>query len=456
MNGLRQPFAVCEHIRRKEWGMIKAAVIADDLTGGNAAGILLKKKGLDAVTYLNSGAECDDAPCCIFSTNSRGLEKQEAYDSVYRVTKALYGSGTQFFSKRIDSTMRGNVGAEIDGMLDALGSDVMAVCTPAYPDSGRTVEQGRLYVNQVLLADSALADDPKSRIAESRVSRVIQSQSVRKVWELAGDETAGTAEEISEKMDEAFKNGYRILVCDAKNNEDLEKMAQAIAVNSHRIITADPGVLTALTAGIVFGIQPAMSGHKVLAVVGSVNPAVKRQLETLWNSGLETGRILVCTKNLLNEESCKREIKRVMELVRAEKEHSVILTIAGDGIYPENRIEMTEELSVKINGIFGRIARKILEENREYKGLYTSGGDITFSVYRELGTRGIRVLDEILPLAVFGTLTGGEFQGLPVITKGGSQGDDRAIETCVRYLFEAVNSGSAENSKFLQPYNFKR
>ncbi len=69
-----------------------------------------------------------------------------------------------------------------------------------------------------------------------------------------------------------------------------------------------------------------------------------------------------------------------------------------------------------------------------------SGGDITIAAYEKFNARGIQVLDEVLPLAVYGWLMGGDFERLQVVTKGGSQGDYRAIEKYVRYLLDRVKN----------------
>ena len=101
--------------------MPQCAVIADDLTGGNATGVLLKQLNYRAITVLNTEnfkpeflGRCD---CVIYPTDSRSLSPEEAYRRVYDSTRLLSSPEVKVYSKRIDSTLRGNVGVEIDAML---------------------------------------------------------------------------------------------------------------------------------------------------------------------------------------------------------------------------------------------------------------------------------------------------------------------------------------------------
>lgn len=419
---------------------MKHVVIADDLTGANATGVLLKKEGLEAVTFLGRFPDTSDADACIFSTDSRGIDKAEAYKRVFCIANQLRKYPIRLFSKRIDSTMRGNAGAEIDGLLDALGSHWVAVCTPAYPDAGRTLEQGKLLVNGIQLTDSVIANDPKSMIHTSCVKEIISEQSKYAVYNLYEEEICGSCIRLSGKIDDIISKGYRIIVCDAVTNDHIENIAQAIALNKHLIITADSGVLAALSARKLVCPKVPVSDKKILAVVGSVNPAAKLQLEELWASSLGVGKITVNTKELIHEQSCNREICRiVLEALSVQNRYNV-LTVVSDGIYPENRIRLTEQISGRINDAFGIITLRILEESTFFKGLYTSGGDITKAVYDKLNAEAIRIQDQVLPLAVYGQLLEGKFPGLLVVTKGGSQGNNRAIEKCVRYLFDKIQT----------------
>lgn len=424
----------------KEERKMEHIVIADDLTGANAVSVLLRKYGINAVTWLEDNADLPCAEACVFTTDSRGLSGEEAYEKVLNLSRRFKESGTGMFSKRIDSTMRGNVGAELDGMLDALGRDVAAVCTPAYPDSGRTVENGILLIHGKPLSETELADDPKAQIVTSDIKDIICGQSKYKVYNIFSEDMQGSEKQLSEYLDAILNEGYRIIICDIKRNEDIVKLARVLRRNGHSFITADPGVLTAELAKENVRPQSKIFANKVLAVIGSVNVKTREQMEELWQSETGVGKVIVNTSQLVQCCRQKAEIQRVREEVKRLKDDCNIITIVGDGIYPEKRMEITEALSNVINDAFGNMTYGILTEWKCFRGLYTSGGDITRKVYDRCGVKGIQVLDEVLPLAVYGELIGSEFPNLKVITKGGSQGNRQAICQCVRYLLQHMEA----------------
>jgi uncharacterized protein YgbK (DUF1537 family) len=71
-------------------------------------------------------------------------------------------------------------------------------------------------------------------------------------------------------------------------------------------------------------------------------------------------------------------------------------------------------------------------------GLYTTGGDVTAAVLDALDARGLEVEEEVLPLAVAGAIVDGPWSGVPIVTKGGLVGDDRAAVVCVTQLARAA------------------
>jgi len=115
---------------------------------------------------------------------------------------------------------------------------------------------------------------------------------------------------------------------------------------------------------------------------------------------------------------------------------------------PENRLDLdsyaqrfnitTDDVSNFINNSLAEITYQILNRNTDFKGLYTSGGDITVAVSKRFQTCGIRLLDEVVPLASYGEFIGGEFHGLNVVTKGGMAGDKFALKNCIHFLKEKL------------------
>lgn len=432
--------------------MPQCVVIADDLTGANATGVLLKKMNYKAYTVMNEERielsmlnECD---CILYPTDSRGVDAEIAYNRVKNVCGLLKQEEVKVYAKRIDSTLRGNLGRETDAMLDCLGEDYVAVVAPCFPASGRTVIGGYMLVNGLPLHKTDIAIDPKTPVKISEVARLFEEQSKYPVSSIQMKDLMHGKHYLAEKIRECVDRGSRIIVLDCVTQEDLDLIADAVITSKLKIVSVDPGVFTATLARKQIVPTEKRRKSKILAVVGSVNPNTAKQMEELWLSQ-RTHNVFVNTKTLLTgEKEREAEIERVVKEILEECDRNNISTVTGDGIYPENRIDFKpymdkykcsmDEVTGIINSAFSEIAYRIFKAEETFQGLYTSGGDVTVAVCKKFQTAGLDLIDEVLPLAAYGRFLKGEFEGVHIITKGGSQGNQNAINTCITYLKEKL------------------
>ena len=116
--------------------MARLVVIADDLTGANANGVQLTGKGFSAETVLGElspdKAAQKEPDALLIPTSSRALPADEAYALVHDAVNKVKDAAIDLYSKRVDSTLRGNLGSETDAFLDALGDDRLAVVAPCF------------------------------------------------------------------------------------------------------------------------------------------------------------------------------------------------------------------------------------------------------------------------------------------------------------------------------------
>ena len=161
--------------------MPQCVVIADDLTGGNATGVLLKKMNYQVYTVMNTESmdlqALEDCDCVIYPTDSHGVAPEVAYERVYNICSLLKDDAVKVYSNRIDSTLRGNLGSETDAMLDCLGEDYIAIVAPCFPASGRIVVGGYMLVNGLPLHKTDIAIDPKTPVKVSEPAVLFQEQS---------------------------------------------------------------------------------------------------------------------------------------------------------------------------------------------------------------------------------------------------------------------------------------
>ena len=421
--------------------MQKYIVIADDLTGSNATCSLLKKIGLRAASILKlqNGMKYD-TDVISYSTGSRGLDKEEAYKRVSEAIKILKDKNVLVYNKRIDSTLRGNIGAEINAMLDNLENDRIAVVVPAYPDSKRIVVNKIMLVNGVLLENSDAGKDPKTPIKTSCVETLIQKDCKYSstYCELADIEQP--IEKLIKKIQKSTEKS-RVLIFDTVNNEDIIKISRAIIQSNINIITVDPGPFT-----LYFSKELQKKKHlekKILMLIGSVTETTKKQIEYILQ---EEDIFLVKMKaeSFFEKESCIKEIERVISFIKKGIESYELFLITTSPIGDEKKLDLkkiahklnttVEDVSKIIANTLTETAVRVLKETQKFEGVYSSGGDITIALLEKLKAIGVEIREEVIPLAAYGRIIGGDFSNLKLVSKGGMVGDETVIKLCLHKM----------------------
>ena len=431
--------------------MPQCVVIADDLTGANATGVLLKKMNYKAYTVMNAErielSTLSDCDCVLYPTDSRGVDAQIAYNRVQNVCNLLKNDEVKVYAKRIDSTLRGNLGSETDAMLDCLGEDYVAIVAPCFP-SWDQLQYSSYAAEFHLPAYTRRSQFSQKTEKVSEVEVLFREQSKYQVSSIYMKDLMHGKHYLANLMNDCVKSGSRIITLDCVTQEDLDLIADAVITSGLKVVAVDPGVFTATLSRKQIVPTQKKEKNKILAVVGSVNPNTTVQMEELWLSQ-RTHNVFVKTRELLeSDERRELEIARVTKEILDECDRNVISTVTGDGIYPENRIDFApymeryqcslDEVTGKINRAFAEITYRIFKAEPTFKGLYTSGGDLTVAVCQKFETAGLSLMDEVLPLAAYGQFLKGQFEGVHIITKGGSQGGRDAINRCVTYLKEKL------------------
>lgn len=432
--------------------MPQCVVIADDLTGANATGVLIKKLNYSSYTVMNTErlelSKLSGSDCVLYPTDSRAVDPVIAYNRVYNVAKLLKSDSVKVYSKRIDSTLRGNLGKETDALLDVLDNQAIAMVVPCFPEAKRILIGGYLLVNTVPLHRTEAATDPKNPVKTSLAQKLFEEQSEYPVASLYMNDLMLGKEHLVKRIMELKEAGNRIIVFDSVTQEDMDLIADSVIDSGVPFICVDPGSFTATVTRKLVVPRSQKRNYKILATVGSVNPVAKTQMDELFLAQ-RVFNVFVTTKELLeNDDRRNAETDRVVGEILSHCEDYEICTVIGDGIMPENRIDFTpyanryqcskDEVSERINNALAEITYRILKDNAAFRGIYTSGGDITVAVSRKFRTAGIRLLDEVIPLAAYGEFISGEFDGLKIITKGGMAGDRNAMNACMHYLKEKL------------------
>ena len=437
--------------------MPKILIVADDLTGANDTGVMIAQQGLRTCTILNAentGAntlpECD---CISHSTDSRGISAAEAYQRVFHAARRFGSPDTVLYSKRIDTTLRGNLGAETDAMLDALPGEHLAIIVPAFPHAGRIYAGGHLLVHGVPLYRTAAANDPKTPVTTASALVVYQKQSKRKIAEIHLEEMRQGEAFITKKLQSLYESGVRGVIFDAVQDDDLLLIAQSAVKSRLPFIAVDPGIFTAHVVSLLYKKQKERK-KKILFAVGSINDVAVRQTQKLIRRPDVCCVVLDTAKVLASAAGFEQEIRRATQEALLSGSSCDICCVCVSGVFPETRIDLNpyalqhnvsfDDISARLNRALAQVVRNILADDTAYEGLFACGGDVAVTVCNALEAYGVYPLDDVIPLAVYGRIAGGIRDGLHLITKGGMIGDDDTMLDCIAYLQNRFYSSGQE------------
>ncbi|HEX5808393.1 MAG TPA: four-carbon acid sugar kinase family protein, partial [Anaerolineales bacterium] len=162
-------------------GMTRLAIIADDLSSATDCGAQFVRSGLSVVVPLKNYSlppQAREAQVISVDTDSRSLSAELAYAKVGLATQQLAAEGWTHFYKSVDSTLRGNLGAEIEAVLDVVRPDC-AVIAPAFPKYGRTTVDGVQYLHGRPLHETEFGTDPTAPVKDADIARRLAEGSRR-------------------------------------------------------------------------------------------------------------------------------------------------------------------------------------------------------------------------------------------------------------------------------------
>lgn len=220
-------------------------VIADDFTGATDVASMLVRAGMPTVQVLGvPEGPLPRAEAVVIALKTRTIPAADAVAQSLQALAALQGAGArQIYFKycsTFDSTAEGNIGPVTDALMRALGTDFTIAC-PAFPENGRTVFRGHLFVGDELLSDSGMKQHPLTPMTDANLVRVLQAQTAQRVGLLRYDTLRTDAPSALAQLS---ADGVHIAVADAIDNSDLLALGEACA--ELPLITAGSGVALGL------------------------------------------------------------------------------------------------------------------------------------------------------------------------------------------------------------------
>ena len=246
--------------------------IADDFTGATDLANMLVREGMRTVQTIGVPATApQDVDAIVVALKSRTAPAAEAVaDSLAALSWLQQQGCRQFFFKycsTFDSTAKGNIGPVTDALLQALGSDFTIAC-PVFPETGRTLYRGHLFIQDQLLNESGMQNHPLTPMTDANLVRVLQQQTPSKVGLIAYPAVALGSEKIHAEIAGLRKQGVRMAIVDALENQDLYAIGAACA--ELPLVTGGSGIALGLPANFVKAglLQPGAKASTLPSVEG--------------------------------------------------------------------------------------------------------------------------------------------------------------------------------------------
>ena len=397
------------------------AIIADDLTGSLDTCLQFRKKGLITMVPLTLARPWPEAQALVLNTDSRNISGKLAYQKVYQACRSLKSKALY---KKIDSTMRGNVGMEVSAILDAQKIP-KAIIVPTVPGQGRTVERGILRVYGVPLLQTPYARDPFHPIWTSRIGALLKKEAAEPVGHIALKEVRKGPAHLAKRI-----KGHpeRLLVADAVLQSDLQSIASAWKLLSGQALACGSVGLAdelGFPAKVEKKRDDAFQGP-LLIISASRNPGTAEQIEEVRRH-LPFPLLEPNLHYLTGPRWAGRETESVISSLRKNLS-------GGPGAILTTTFQ--EHLSGKERAIpsaLGKVTARLLGKTR-LGGLVLTGGDLAMGVCRQLAASALRVEEEVLPGIPCSTLVDGPFRGLRLVTKAGGFGQKDALWRITQYL----------------------
>ena len=268
--------------------MTPFAIIADDLSSATDCGAQVVRSGMSVVVPLGSyslSAQARAADVISVDTDSRSLAADEAYSRVKVAAGKLVAEGWTAFYKSVDSTLRGNLGSEVEAVLDVVHADC-AIIAPAFPKYGRTTVGGVQYLHRRPLHETEFGSDPTAPVRDADIARRLAEGSRRKAGRLTLDQVRGDFPQIERAVRGLLANEIELVVVDIAEQEDLKRICLALSQSDLRVVWVGSTGLAEFVP-LAFGAVPRSNAVKAdrprdprpaLALVGSASETTRHQL----------------------------------------------------------------------------------------------------------------------------------------------------------------------------------
>lgn len=422
-------------------------IIADDLTGANDTALQFHMHGATTQILLNNEVELLNEKGTMtwaISTESRNVDPETAYHNVKNATKMFAENlNPDFFYKKIDSTIRGNIAIEVLAILEVLEWDA-SIIIPAFPTEGRVTIGGYHLLKGIPIERTEMARDPHSPIRESHLPTLLKSQLDESYEHLVGLIELRTvikgAGPILMALNELIKEGKKLIVVDAVSTTDIEQVVLAMNKSDYKILPTGTAAAAQVLSNLWYkDITPQHINKTIpelpkLVVSGSATEITAKQIKRLeeCDEFENTLFIEVDLKDMIkwNFEELTERISNNLIQNHIVVVHTSDLITDFDGFSEELlNAELTKaSLAALITDYLAELTKRVLEKRQAI--LITLGGETSYKCCHAIGATQLQLIDEVVPAIALSLDHNAQW----IVTKSGNLGGINTLIDILKYF----------------------
>ncbi|WP_027349731.1 3-oxo-tetronate kinase [Halotalea alkalilenta] len=371
--------------------------IADDFTGATDLASQLVAAGMRVVQTIGvpGTALDDDCDAVVVALKSRTVAPERAVEASLAALDWLRDQGCERFyfkyCSTFDSTAQGNIGPVTDALMEALGVD-FTLAVPALPANRRTVYNGYLFANDVLLNESGMQDHPLTPMTDPCLLRVLAPQTRHRVGLVSHHDLAKGVEAVRARIEALRGEGVGIAICDTLDESDLHLLAAAasdsvLLTGGSGLGLSIPATLEGFTARADAGRLPPIEG-RALILSGSCSRATLGQLE---HARGRYPSIAVEVESLA--EDFDAHLQSLFDYCLARLDQGPVVVHASS---PAERLrEVQARFGVEASGALveralAGLAQRLVDE-AGVRRILVAGGESSGAVVEALGVEGLKI-----------------------------------------------------------------
>ena len=382
---------------------MKLGIIGDDFTGSSDIANNLKKSGMQVSMYagvpnlLPEEIKKEQTDAAVIALKTRTIPIEDAIRESLEALSWLKGCGCEQFifkyCSTFDSTKEGNIGPVTDAIMEELNTDFTIAC-PSFPDAGRTVYFGHMFVNGKPLNESGMENHPLTPMTDHNLVRWLGHQTKNNVGLIDFETISKGENSVKEKIRNLKTDGYKYAIIDTNKNDDFDIICNA--VKNLPFLTGGSGIALGLPKiykdkGLlsVSNFQIPKNNSNAIILSGSCSVTTINQINIYKENNPS---FYISPDEVIND---KDLIEKVLSWIKDNETQSPLVYSSSDikAVSEKQKQYGQELLANKIEKFFELLSKRLVKDN--FGTFISAGGETSGAVIKGLGIQELKIGKEI-------------------------------------------------------------